>query len=258
LFVTDEDVPADLHLLDGVTDPDGDTLTVTRAVAPGHGVELLAGGVVRLTPATDFYGNVDITYDINDGVNFLTRRAIVSVRPVNDAPVGVGDTLAVVRRGNLALRASDIEHDSLSYEVVTRPAHGTLEGAAPALGYLANLGFVDEDAFTFRVFDGTAWSEPATFHLQVAAGSAPQAFDSSAAGSEDVVLPLMLGSRDDYGDPLEFTIVTPPTHGTSTAPRRISATPRRRTSTAPTRCSSRPAMACSRRTSRRWRSRSRR
>jgi hypothetical protein len=88
LFVTDEGVPVDLHLLDGVTDPDGDTLTVTRAVAPGHGVELLAGGVVRLTPATDFYGNVDITYDINDGVNFLTRRAIVSVRPVNDAPVG--------------------------------------------------------------------------------------------------------------------------------------------------------------------------
>lgn len=220
LFVTDEDVPVDLHLLDGVTDPDGDTLTVTRAVAPGHGVELLAGGVVRLTPATDVYGNVDITYDINDGVNFLTRRVIVSVRPVNDAPVGVGDTLAVVRRGNFALRASDIEHDSLSYEVVTRPAHGTLEGAAPALGYLANLGFVGEDAFTFRVFDGTAWSEPATFHLQVAAGSAPQAFDGSAAGAEEVVLPLTLGSRDDYGDPLEFTIVTPPAHGTldGTAP----------------------------------------
>jgi len=199
LFVTDEDVPVDLHLLDGVTDPDGDTLTVTRAVAPGHGVELLAGGVVRLTPATDVYGNVDITYDINDGVNFLTRRVIVSVRPVNDAPVGVGDTLAVVRRGNFALRASDIEHDSLSYEVVTRPVHGTLEGAAPALGYLANLGFVGEDAFTFRVFDGTAWSEAATFHLQVAAGSAPQAFDGSAAGAEEVCAMTCALASDEHG-----------------------------------------------------------
>jgi len=51
--------------------------------------------------------------------------------------------------------------------VVTQPESGTLTGTAPALIYTPNPGFVGTDSFTYRVYDGTAYSAPATVQIIV-------------------------------------------------------------------------------------------
>lgn len=61
---------------------------------------------------------------------------------------------------------------TLTYTVVTPPAHGTLTGTAPDLTYTPATGYNGTDSFTFLVNNGTANSNPATVTIGVLAGQA--------------------------------------------------------------------------------------
>jgi len=65
------------------------------------------------------------------------------------------------------LGGMDVDNDPLSYEVVQQPAHGTLTGTAPNLVYTPDPLFVGADAFTYRLNDGTTYSNIATIQLAV-------------------------------------------------------------------------------------------
>lgn len=214
MVVTDEDVAVEIRALDHASDPDGDPLTVSEASAPGHTVELLAGGILRLTPQRDFHGMIAVAYKVSDGTHRVTGLAIATVRPVNDAPVAVESTRSIHRTTVIALEGRDADGDTLRFEIVTAPAHGALAGDPPTLRYTPDLGFVGDDAFSFRALDGTAASEAATVQLQIAADTAPTAVVESVEGTEDLALTVTLRGSDADGDPLAFTIDTPPLHGT--------------------------------------------
>ena len=66
----------------------------------------------------------------------------------------------------IVLLASDPDGDELEY-AVTAPEHGRLEGIAPNLVYIPNLGFVGTDQFTFTVNDGELTSAPATVTIAI-------------------------------------------------------------------------------------------
>ncbi len=91
--------------------------------------------------------------------------------PTNEPPVanpGAASTdedtpIAVVLSG------TDTDGDTLTYNVVSGPADGSLSGVAPDLTYTPNLDFFGTDAFTFTVNDGDVTSGAATFDLTVAA-----------------------------------------------------------------------------------------
>jgi Tol biopolymer transport system component len=214
--VTDEDVAVDLLVLDVASDPGGLPLKVTRASSPGHVVEILPVGIVRVNPMHDFNGMLGVSYDVSDGIQTSSGIATVTVRPVNDAPTATGGTLNVNRSATIVLTGSDVDGDVLTYEIVTAPAHGTLTGTAPTLHYAVNTGFVGEDVISYRVSDGKATSAPATILLEVRGESAPVAFGNSLSGTEDQPLQMILLANDADGDPLTFTIVTQPAHGTLT------------------------------------------
>jgi Tol biopolymer transport system component len=220
---TDQGVPVDIHVLDGASDPGGAPLRVTRASAPGHRVDILAGGVLRVNPRPDFNGKLFVDYDVSDGSHVVTKRSTVTVHPVNHAPVATGGTMNVTRSNMFILAASDVDGDALTYEIVTPPAHGTLSGTPPALTYTASLDFAGEDIIAFRASDGKASSAVATFRLEVSASPPPVAFPDSLFTSEDQSLHFVLVANDGFGDPLTYTIVTPPAHGTlgGTAPNLI-------------------------------------
>jgi hypothetical protein len=55
----------------------------------------------------------------------------------------------------------------MTYSVVTQPQHGTLSGNAPDLIYTPNPDFIGTDYFTYRIYDGTAYSEPAAVSVIV-------------------------------------------------------------------------------------------
>ncbi len=136
---------------------------------------------------------------------------------MNDAP-SADDQSVIVRAGTpapIALSAHDVDGDTLTYSVSAGPAHGTLSGTAPNLFYTPATGYVGTDSFTFIARDATVNSPAATVQLDVrAAGRAPEAEDQWMIIDEDTTVEITLSAGDPEGDPLTFTIVTPPTHGT--------------------------------------------
>jgi hypothetical protein len=213
---TDEDVPVAIHLLDGASDPDGDPLVVTQVVAVDHRTDVPSGGIVTLTPKQDFNGTIRMSFTVSDGTHSVVRNVTVVVRPINDKPVATGGNASVRRSTSIVLAGQDVDGDALTYEIVTPPAHGTLAGIAPNLSYIPAIDFTGEDSLTYRVGDAETSSEPATLRLQVAPDAAPVARADTVMLDEDTPTAITLRGSDSDGDPLTFTIATPPAHGTLT------------------------------------------
>lgn len=222
--VTDEDTPVQIPVLEGASDPDGDTLAVVEVSAsghaPAHAIEALAGGIIQLTPASNFHGMIAVTYKVSDRTHAVPGMAIVTVRPVNDAPVAAGGTRGIHRATPITLEGRDIDGDALAFELVGAPAHGTITGEPPAIQYAPEAGYAGTDEIRFRVRDGAAASEPAVVQLQVRPNAAPAAAAASVAIAEDSALGLALQGSDADGDPVTFAVETAPQHGTlsGTAP----------------------------------------
>ncbi|MBM3300955.1 MAG: cadherin-like domain-containing protein, partial [Deltaproteobacteria bacterium] len=111
-------------LLQGYSDVDGDTLSVTGLTAS---VGTLANNndcTWTLTAPQDFNGKVDLTYSVSDGNGASTAGSqSFSLTPVNDAPVvsGVVDLGSMLEDGSfritseqLLANASDVDGDTLS------------------------------------------------------------------------------------------------------------------------------------------------
>src|SRR5439155_791030 len=86
----------------------------------------------------------------------------------------------------ITLTATDAEGSTLTYTIVTGPAHGTLSGTAPALTYTPVPNYNGPDSFTFKANDGTLDSNVATVTITVASvNDAPVASSEAVATDED-------------------------------------------------------------------------
>lgn len=211
---TAEDTPVELHVLDGARFPDGDVLRVVSAGAPGHLAEIVNAGTIRLTPAPDFHGSVEVNYRVSDdGALIGAAVALVTVTPVNDAPVATPAKLEVYDSADITLTASDVDGDRLRFEVITQPSHGTLTGTPPNLHYAGATDFTGDDLFTFQVSDAEL-SSVAVVQLSVTAAAAPVARSSEASGFEDLPFAIALEGSVSNGAVPRFTIEAMPQHGT--------------------------------------------
>jgi hypothetical protein len=96
--------------------------------------------------------------------------------PSNQPPIAVddfyglaqGSALGVAPSGIL-VNDSDPDEDDLTVELVSSPAHATSFqlNADGSFSYVPAPYFYGEDSFTYRAFDGTAYSEVATVHITV-------------------------------------------------------------------------------------------
>src|SRR4029077_16123455 len=106
---------------------------------------------------------------------------------------------------------------SLTYEVVTGPSHGTLTGTAPNLTYTPALNYNGSDAFTFRAYDGQAYSTAAQVTITVTAvNDAPVATPQSVSTAYNTALAITLAGTDVEGSSLNYTVLTQPSSGTLT------------------------------------------
>jgi uncharacterized protein (TIGR03382 family) len=155
-------------------------------------------------------------YLLSVTVNGITGGRIVDVVG-NDWPIAEGASLDSVRGApvSFVLGASDPEDDPLTYSVVTLPAHGTLTGTAPALVYTPEAGFSGTDALRFQASDGQSTSNVAVVSFHVSASNrAPVASDRNLFGAAGGTVQANLVAVDPDGDPVGFTVVTGPAHGT--------------------------------------------
>jgi len=166
---TDEDDPLPITLTG--SDPNGDPLTFLIVTPPVNGE--LTGTPPDLTyvPDPDVNGADEFEFLVDDG-NGNTDLGTVSIAiaAMNDAPVSEDQTVLAEVGVPLiiALSASDVDLDSLTYEVVTSPGLGVLgSDDGDELLVYTPPGATGSTSFTFRAFDGVAYSTASTVSILV-------------------------------------------------------------------------------------------
>jgi autotransporter-associated beta strand protein len=219
---TDEDTALPITLTG--SDVENSTLTYAIISPPANGTLTGTAPNLTYTPNTNFNGTDGFTFIVNDGtVDSLTATIVITVNPVNDAPVAIAQNVTTNEDTTLpiTLTGSDIENSALSFTIISPPANGTLSGTAPNLTYTPAPNFNGADSFTFIVNDGTVDSATATVSITVnPVNDVPVAIAQTVTTNEDTALPLTLVGTDVENSTLDFSVLAPPTNGTlsGTAP----------------------------------------
>ncbi|MEW5827596.1 MAG: Ig-like domain-containing protein [Chloroflexota bacterium] len=215
---TDEDTALPITLTG--SDVDGDPLTFTVVDDPLHGTLTGAAPDLTYTPDANYNGPDSFTFKANDGaLDSNTATVSITVNPVNDAPICAPVSLVTDEdtAGQADPSCTDIEGDTLTFSIAAQPAHGSASVALGKLVYTPDADFNGPDSFTYKANDGAADSNAATVSVTVnPVNDAPVADDQSVSTDEDTALPITLTGSDVDGDPLTFTVVDDPLHGTLT------------------------------------------
>ncbi len=209
-FTVDEDnglsaVAGVNDLLMNDADRDGDALrvNVNPVVGPSNGTLILnADGRFTYNPAANFNGNDAFTYEISDG-NGGTAQAVVNitVNPINDAPVGVGDSVTV-QEGNSASMTEaslladdiDVDGDSLSLVNFTQAANGVVtQNPDGSLVYTPNTGFTGVDSFNYTVADDSGAQDTVQVQVTVTPAIVIDPGDGGGTGGPPVEPPDLPG-----------------------------------------------------------------
>ena len=153
--ITDEDIALVLDpavLLENDIDVDGDELFITSVdlvIEPSNSMIRINNGdstsdtlflndkgKIEYQPAQDFYGQAEFIYTIQDTQGEQdTASVIVTMMPVNDAPIAVADIFHLETATSLTLSANslldndrdiDNEHDALQFVEVLHPINGAV------------------------------------------------------------------------------------------------------------------------------------
>ncbi|WP_168201392.1 Ig-like domain-containing protein [Qingshengfaniella alkalisoli] len=135
---TDEDTEVNIEVLVNDTDPDGDPLTVTGAMAGNGSVVIENDGTLTYTPDADFNGTDTITYTIDDGNGGIsTAQVTVTVNAVNDTPVineplpdetdNDGQDKTGPEAIDLSVYFSDVDGDDLTFNATGLPSGLTID-----------------------------------------------------------------------------------------------------------------------------------
>jgi len=216
------DTPVDIAVLTNDADQDTDPLFIA---AVGGGRAVIVGNLVRYTPATGFIGTDGFTYTVSDGLLTDTAWVTVNVGTVNHAPVALNDnyttpadTVLLRSAPGVLANDSDTDGDALTAYLVSAAFYG--EAALRTDGgftYTPTLGFTGYDTFTYRVFDGLAYSNIASVRINVGAvNQPPTASDATVNTDEDTRLTGQVSASDPNDDTLTYTVPTPTLYGSLT------------------------------------------
>ena len=206
------------------TDADGDVLSAALVAGPAHGtLGFNADGSFTYAPAANFNGTDSFTYRSNDGsLDSTVATVTITVTPVNDAPVAQNGSLTTAEdaaaTGTLA--ATDVDNASLTYSLVTGPAHGTAtitNADTGAFTYTPAANYNGMDSLTFKASDGALDSNTTTvFIIVTAVNDAPVAAADTATTNEDIAATIYVLANDSDvdGDALSVSSVTQGAHGT--------------------------------------------
>lgn len=220
-----------------------DPLSVKVLTLPTLGaVEVLASGAIRYTSFVGSCGVDPFTYSVADSAGSTTAQATVTVTvgAVNEPPIAVADSAAVLEGGSvlIALSANDSDPDDGSgcgsplvpgTVLVTLPAsHGS--AVADGFGnvtYTPAADFCGTDQFQYTIADASgSVSAPALVSIDVqAVNECPVTVDDVATTPEGRPIGIVVLANDfdpDAGTtcgativPASVTVITQPAHGTT-------------------------------------------
>ena len=175
------------------------------ALAPAGG----GGGGSNLVPTG---GNATI---VDSGPSIT-----ISYTPPNTAPVANEDSATTDEDTptDIAVLSNDTDTDgdTLSAALVSSPAHGSVSlNPNGSFTYTPNDNYNGGDSFTYKASDGKGGEDTATVNIAVnAINDAPVADNQNVSTNEDTNESITLTATDAENDPLTFSVVDTPTHGT--------------------------------------------
>ncbi|MGG0530129.1 tandem-95 repeat protein, partial [Priestia aryabhattai] len=200
-------------------DPDGDSLTFTLQAAPGNGVAVVnADGTFSYQPNPNFNGTDRFTVLVSDGQGGTAVSTVtVTVTPVNDAPTVPNYTFSTQEDSPVigTIVGSDVDGDTLSYELQIAPANGVaVVNADGTFNYQPNPNFNGTDQFTALVSDGQGGTAVSIVTINVLpVNDPPITSNVSFIIAEDSTLINQIVAVDPDGDPLTFTLQAAPGNG---------------------------------------------
>ena len=215
------------NLLNGASDPDGDTLKVSAftvgattwaagqtATLAGYGaLTINADGSYTFVPVADWNGSVpQVTYEVTDGRDNGVQTAAldITVTPVQDAHDDSRTAHAGAPVTVDVLTNDGFTNGDKAITGVTDGAHGTVSISNGQVVYTPTSGYVGNDSFTYTVTSGGI-EETATVYLTLT-NSAPTLPHWTAINGEDSPIGtpglLLDTSSDADGDTLTVTDFT--------------------------------------------------
>ena len=207
-------------LLQGASDVDGDTLSVTRFlnVKGGH-VSQDQNGSYQFIADADYNGVGGFDYEVSDGQGGVTMaHATIDILAVNDAPVGIGENWSMDEDQRIIFSASDllandkdVDLDILSVAAISNVKGGILEQQADGT-YLfqADKDFNGTGGFDYDIIDGKGGITKTHVTIDIRpVNDAPILLDEEINIDEDQGLrfdlqQLLANDRDVDGDQLNI------------------------------------------------------
>jgi gliding motility-associated-like protein len=202
------------------TDPDGDALTYTKASDPAHGTVVVnLDGTYTYTPNTNYNGADNFTITFNDGNGgTATVPVAITVTPVNEAPVGTGDSRTTPENTAVsgAVTGTDGDGDAIAYTKATDPANGTVVvNGNGSYTYTPNTNYNGPDNFTISLNDGNGGTVTVPVSITVTpVNEAPVGTGDNKTTPENTAVSGAVTGTDGDGDAIAYTKATAPAHGT--------------------------------------------
>lgn len=225
-----------ISVLTNDSDANGlDAKTVKIGTQPANGTVSVNAttGVVTYTHNGGETATDTFTYTVKDtlGTESAPITVNITVTPVNDTPVAVGESVNATRSAatiiNVATNDTDAEGpvDLTSIEIVTNPTHGTaVKNNDGTVTYTNDGNAATTDSFTYRIKDSAGvFSNTVTVNITVtAAGNqAPVAGNDEQTVAEGASATITVLADDEDPDGTlnvsTVTIVGNPTNGTAVA-----------------------------------------
>jgi VCBS repeat-containing protein len=183
-YTIQEDVP--LHgVLEGY-DPNNDTLNFFVHTNPLHGeLTLESNGSFIYIPNEEYSGSDNFRFKVSDGIfESENKKVDITIEAVNDKPIPTFTRLDVIKDIAVVgeLNASDVEQISvqLSYHKVSDPSHGTLVLEEDGdFTYTPEFNYVGHDSFSYKVYDGTDYSDIQEVNITVHDTNTPPTIDTT-------------------------------------------------------------------------------
>jgi large repetitive protein len=201
----------------------GDAPSLLSAASdPPHGVAAIVGGLVLYSPDADYHGADAFTYTIVDADGqSATATVTIDVASVNDTPVAVADTAAVL--GNTTVVVPVLANDTqlgdapISITAVSTPNSGAAVIEGTSIRYLPNRYFTGAASFTYTIRDGDGEEATATVTIDVTSVNlTPVAVGDTVTLAEDSTALIAVRANDSGGDaPVVTATVSDPPHGTA-------------------------------------------
>ncbi len=206
------------------SDVEGDTLTLRISTQPASGTVSpfdTATGEFTYTPDLNTTGADSFRVIANDGARD-SLFALVGIGVDDQAPSCTGATPAsanedTAQGGNLA--CTDPDGDTLFYEIVGQPAHGTasINSTTGHWTYTPATDYNGSDSFTAGATDGALSSNAATIDVTIdPVNDAPDCTPATSSGDEETPQSGTLSCIDVEGDSVSYAKGTGPSKGTAT------------------------------------------